>query len=71
MRPTQHLTRKRVDVVWGDKQQCAFDKLMSVMTKPDVLAYFRNDSRTRVVTDASPTGLGAILRRYVKMVFVV
>ena len=31
------------------------------MTTPDVLAYFRNDCQTRVFTDASPTGLGAVL----------
>ena len=60
-RPIQDLTRKHVDFVWGKKQQYAFDKLKSLMTKPDVLAYFRNDCQTRVVTDASPTGLGAVL----------
>ena len=60
-RPIQNLIRKHVDFVWGKKQQYAFDKLKSLMTKPDVLAYCRNDCQTRVVTDASPTGLGAVL----------
>ena len=45
-RPIQDLTRKHVDFVWGKKQQYAFDKLKSLMTKPDVLAYFRNDCQT-------------------------
>ena len=61
-RPIQDLTREHIDfVVWGKKQQYAFDKLKSLMTKPDVLAYFKNDCQIRVVTDASPTGLGAVL----------
>jgi len=60
-RPIQNLTRKHVDFVWGKKQQYAFDKLKSLMTKSNVLAHFRNDCQTRVVTDASPTGLGAVL----------
>ena len=60
-RPIQDLTRKHIDFVWGKKQQYAFDKLKSLMTKPDVLNYFRNDCQTWVVTDASPTGLGAVL----------
>jgi len=53
-RSIQDLTRKHVDSVWGKKQQ-------SLMTKPDVLAYYRNDCQTRVVTDASSTGLGTVL----------
>ena len=60
-RPIQDLTRKNVDFVWRKKQQYAFIKLKSLMTKPDVLAYFRNDCQTRVVADASPTGIGAVL----------
>ena len=60
-RPIQNLTRKYVDFVWGKKQQCASDILKSLRTTPDVLAYFRNDCQTQVVTDASPTGLGAVL----------
>jgi len=60
-RPIQDLTKKHVEFVWGKKQQHALDKLKSLMAKPDVLAYFRNDCQTRVVTDASPTGLGAVL----------
>ena len=31
------------------------------MAKPDALDYFRNDCQTRLITDASPTGLGAVL----------
>jgi len=43
------------------KQKHAFDKLKSLMTKPGVIAYFRNDRQTRVVTDAFPTALSAVL----------
>ena len=34
---------------------------MKLMTSAETLAYFKNDCKTRVVADAGPTGLGAVL----------
>lgn len=36
-------------------------RLKELITSVDVLAYFRQDGRTRIITDASPTALGAVL----------
>ena len=46
---------------WGSEQQSAFERLKQILASAPVLAYFDRDARTRVVTDASPVGLGAIL----------
>ena len=62
---TEHLrelTRKNVTLVWGSEQQAAFDTLKSSLRNAETLAYFdRNAEETKLVTDASPVGLGAVL----------
>lgn len=60
-RPIQDLTRKGTQFVWGDTQEAAFQELKRLITDPDTLAYFRIDCQTRIVADASPVGLGAVL----------
>ena len=55
------LTRKDQVFTWGDEQERAFQELKKLMTRAETLAYFRNDCRTRIVADACPTGLGAVL----------
>ena len=59
--PLRMLTRKNVDFKWELDQQMAFDKLKQLVTDSKTLAYFKNDCRTRVVADAGPTGIGAVL----------
>lgn len=59
--PIQRLTHKNTEFKWGKEQQLAFEKLKELITHADVLAYFDVNSRTRIVADASPVGLGAVL----------
>ena len=56
-KPIQVLTRKGIALNWGEEQQMAFQELKRLIS----LAYFRTDCRTRIVADASPMGLGAVL----------
>ena len=60
-KPIQELTRKGVTFKWGEEQQTAFEKLKCLITQAETLGYFRVDCRTRIVADASPVGLGAVL----------
>ena len=46
---------------WQSEQQAAFDKLKELITCTSTLAYFDVNSNTRIVADASPVGLGAVL----------
>ena len=34
------------------------------MTRAETLAYFKNDCKTRIVADAGPTGIGAVLTQF-------
>ena len=47
--------------MWRDAQEKFFQKLKNLPTQADSLAYFKNECRTRIVDDAGPTGLGAVL----------
>ena len=59
--PLRRLLRKGEPFVWGPEQGDAFDKLKELMTSTKALAYFRNDFKTRIVADAGPEGIGAVL----------
>lgn len=59
--PLRLLTRKDQPFVWGNSQQKAFTKLKSLISSVETLAYFKEDCTTRVIGDAGPTGLGAVL----------
>ena len=56
-----YLSRKHVKFVWGNEQQSAFERLKLLVSRADTLAYFKNDCKTRIIADASPVGLGAVL----------
>ena len=60
-RPFQDLTRKGVPFVWGAEQKKAFQELKRLITQAETLAYYQAGCRTRIIADASPVGLGAIL----------
>ena len=60
-KPIQELTRKGVTFKWGVEQQTAFQELKCLITQAETLGYFRADCRARIVADASPVGLGAVL----------
>jgi transposase InsO family protein len=59
--PLRKLTRKNVKFEWGIEQKQAFAKLKEEITHSGTLAYFRQDCKTRIVADAGPAGLGAVL----------
>ena len=59
--PLRILTRKNQKFVWGDAQQRSFQKLKDMLIRAETLAYFKNDCKTRIVADAGPTGIGAVL----------
>ena len=59
--PIQRLTHKNVEFKWQSEQQAAFDKLKELITSTTALAHFDVNSKTRIVADASPVGLGAVL----------
>ena len=47
---------------WGTEQQSAFDALKNSLANAETLAYFdSNAEETKLITDASPVGLGAVL----------
>ena len=60
-KPLRVLTRKDREFIWDDGQERAFQQLKTLMTSANTLAYFRDDCTTRVIADAGPTGLGAVL----------
>lgn len=60
-KPIQELTRQGVAFNWGEEQQMAFQELKRLISRSETLAYFRTNCRTRIVADASPVGLGAVL----------
>ena len=46
---------------WQSKQQAAFDRLKELITSTTALPYFDVNSKTRIVADALPVGLGVML----------
>ena len=59
--PLRKLLRKGQPFIWGTEQQLAFEELKRLMTSANALAYLRGDCKRRIVADAGPDGLGAIL----------
>ena len=59
--PLRKLLRKGHVLVWGIAQQKAFERLKQLMSTSRALAYFQNECKTRIVADAGPDGLGAVL----------
>ena len=60
--PLRESTRKDVPFKWGTEQEEAFETLKGNLGRGETLAYFdRNAEVTKLITDASPLGLGAEL----------
>ncbi len=55
------LVRKSECFRWEKEQQEAFQELKDLITSRETLAYFKDSSLTRIVCDAGPGGLGAVL----------
>ena len=61
--PLWELTRSQVRWRWTRKEQEAFTEVKRRLTAAPVLAYYRVGADTRLVTDTSPVGLGAVLQQ--------
>lgn len=59
--PLHELTRKNVKFKWGQKEQSAFEELKARLANAEVLGYYDKNAPTKVILDASPVGLGAVL----------
>ena len=59
--PLRRLARIGEPFIWGEEQEKSFQKLKGQVASAPVLAYFDKDAHTRVIADASPVGLGAVL----------
>ena len=59
--PLNKLTSTNVDFSWGDQQEIAFDKLKNLLINPPVLIYPNFQEEFILTTDASGTGIGAVL----------
>ena len=59
--PLRELTRKEKKFEWTDSQQKSFDTLQDILSKETTLSYFDPSKATKLIVDASPTGLAAIL----------
>ena len=59
--PLRRLTKKNEKFSWGKEEQESFDELKKRLCGAEVLAYYRPHAETKLIVDASPVGLGAIL----------
>lgn len=64
--PLRQLLRKDKPFVWETPQRNAFRDLQKHLSKDPVLGYYDKTDRTRVIADASPVGLGAVLIQFNK-----
>ena len=59
--PLRKLQKSDTVWAWESEQQTAFEKTKTVLTTLPVLAYFDKNKECTIQTDASKTGLGAVL----------
>ena len=59
--PLRRLTMKDVEWHWTEHQEQAFNKLKQLVTEAPFLKYFEPKEELTLKSDASDTGLGAIL----------
>ena len=59
--PLRAISRQGTPFVWGSEQEASFQELKQQLASAPVLAYFDKEAHTRVIADASPVGLGAVI----------
>ena len=59
--PLRHLTKAGIIFKWEREQQEEFNALKKALASAETLAYCDKDAKTRVIADASPVGVGAVL----------
>ncbi|XP_055914211.1 uncharacterized protein K02A2.6-like [Eupeodes corollae] len=62
--PLWKLIKKDIRFIWGEKEEYAFKRLKQSLAKIPMLSYFNPKNRTRLVADASPVALGAVLLQF-------
>lgn len=62
--PLRNLTKKDIQFIWSSLHQQHFDRLKEALAKLPTLAYFDPSRRTRLIADASPVALGAVLIQF-------
>lgn len=62
--PLRRLTRKDAVFLWTNEHQTAFDMIKQNMANTHSLSFFDKNLRTRLITDASPVGLGSVLIQF-------
>ncbi|GJT47808.1 putative reverse transcriptase domain-containing protein [Tanacetum coccineum] len=62
------LTQKKVKLVWGDKQESAFQLLKQKLCSAPILALPKGSEDFIACCDASKNGLGAVLMQREKMI---
>ena len=61
--PLWELTRGDKPFEWRHEQQKAFDKVKALITEAPTLVHYHQEAPTRLITDASPVGLGTVLEQ--------
>ena len=59
--PLRQLLKERTKFRWGEEQQSSFVKLKDAITRASILSHYSFSAPTRVVVDASPWAVGALL----------
>ena len=59
--PLRRLTKKGQEWQWNSETEKSFTDMKRAMVSQPCLAYFKLDTQTTVISDASPIGLGAVL----------
>ena len=57
----RELTKKDAKFQWSERHEQSFNKIKELLASAKVMAYFDPNKETELVTDASPSGLSAIL----------
>lgn len=65
--PLRTLTHQNTTWQWGKKEQSAF-KVIKEKLSSEVMAYFNPAKSTKLLVDASPVGLGAVLTQEGKII---
>ena len=61
--PLWNLTANDTEWKWGSEETRAFQQIKDQLTRAPVMAYHQQGAPTRLTTDASPVGVGAILEQ--------
>ena len=62
-KPLRKLTRKHEDFRWESEQENTFKTIKEALVSAEVMSYYNPDAETRLIVDASPVGLIAILKQ--------